>query len=107
MTEEVRFTVSDETEAVLQKVMKKLNLSRNQVAHYCMSFGLAAMDQMIPDIDQELVAQRVAERMAPAFEKTLQGALMVVLQPENLKRILHPEDLQRFVSDNQSTEVKQ
>ena len=29
MAEEVRFTVSDETEKVLQDVMAKLNLSRN------------------------------------------------------------------------------
>ncbi len=88
MAEEVRFTVSDETEVVLQKVIRKLNLSRNQTAHYCMSLGLSAVDAMLADVDMDKLAEKVAERLAPGMEKVVTGAMSVLLQPQNLQRFI-------------------
>jgi hypothetical protein len=73
--------------------MDKLSLNRNQAAHYCMSLGLAAINAMIPSVDQTLLAEKIAERIAPGIEKAAQGALAILMQSQNLRSLLGEENL--------------
>ena len=53
-----------------------------------MALGLAAINSMIPSVDYNLIADKLAERMSPGLEKAAQGAMAVLFQPEMLKTIL-------------------
>lgn len=92
MPEPVRFHVSNESEVGLQLVMVKLGWSRNQAAHFCMSIGVAAINSMIPSADQNVIAEKIAERIAPGIERAAQGALAILMQQQNLQSLLGKEN---------------
>lgn len=91
MKNEVRFTVSDEAEQVLQEVAEKLHLSRNQAAHYCMAVGAAAINATIPKIDFEKFIEKLVERVAgdmtPGIQSVVNSTVAFMMQPETLKLI--------------------
>lgn len=91
---EVRFTVSDESEAALLKVEKKLNLSHNQAAHYCMALGVAMINSAVPDDTQmiERVAELVASKIAPGMQEYAGVALSVLLKQDSIKHLLGDPD---------------
>lgn len=95
MKHEVRFSVSEEAEQALQQVMAKLNVSRNQAAHFCMSVGAAAINAVIPDVSYEKlfeqIAIKVAEKVAPGVEQSARWAIDKLMREENLQQLIQLE----------------